>query len=173
MQEVGPPHGREVERRPEGLQTWERRNQSNAQDNQQTAPKERPRTRVRARARPGTPFHTQTSPPYPFPPVGCYMAPHRCPHCEDVPNNIFSLPPYSIDDPNPHPIMKTYFPLTTPPSLTQTPPCAPSVILTTHPSIPSDPPPPYDSLFPTAAPSDSAVTPPDIWNNPYFTGVWS
>ena len=55
MQEVGP-LGQEVERRLEGLHAWKRRNQSNAQDNQQTAPKERPRTRVRTRARPGNPL---------------------------------------------------------------------------------------------------------------------
>ena len=51
-------------------------------------------------------------------PVGCFMAPHRCPHCENIPGNIFLLPPYSFDDPDPHPIMKTYFPQTTPHSLT-------------------------------------------------------
>ena len=61
-QEVGPPHGWEVERRPGGLQAWGRRNQNNnnalgttnTQDSQWTTPQERPRTRVRARARPGT-----------------------------------------------------------------------------------------------------------------------
>ena len=35
------------------------------------------------------------------------------------------------------------------------------------PSIPLEPPPPYDSLFATAAPLDSAAAPPDIWENPY------
>ena len=64
-QEVGPPCGWEEERRPGGLQAWDRRNQNNnapgtatAQDTQQTTPKERQWTRVRARARPGTPSHS-------------------------------------------------------------------------------------------------------------------
>ena len=80
MQEVGP-QGWEVERRLGGLQAWERRNQSNAQGNQQTAPQERPRTRVRARARPGIP-PTPRLPHHPHsPPVGHFMASHRCPRC--------------------------------------------------------------------------------------------
>ena len=129
LQEVGP-HGWEIERRPGGLQVWGRTNQTidnaletiDTPDRKQTAPKERPWMRVRARARPGTP----PTPRLPYnnlsPPVGCFMAPHRCLHCDDIPDSIFPLPPYSIDDPDPHPIMKTYFPLTIPPSLTQTPP---------------------------------------------------
>ena len=39
------------------------------------------------------------------------------------------------------------------------------------PSVPLDPPPPYDSLFATAVPPDSAVAPshfPDYWSNPYL-----
>ena len=35
------------------------------------------------------------------------------------------------------------------------------------PSIPLEPPPPYDSLFAATAPSDSDVAHPDIWNDPY------
>ena len=35
------------------------------------------------------------------------------------------------------------------------------------PSIPLEPPPPYGSLFTTAAPLDSVAAPPDIWENPY------
>ena len=38
------------------------------------------------------------------------------------------------------------------------------------PSIPLDPPPPYESLFATTMPPDSAVAPPnfpDFWSNPY------
>ena len=66
MQEVGP-QGQEVEGRLGGLQAWERRNQSNAQDNQQTAPKERPRTRVRARAGPGNPLPHPDFPIIPIP----------------------------------------------------------------------------------------------------------
>ena len=108
-----------------GLQAWGRRNlnikapgTTTAQDSRQTIPKERQRMRVKARGRPGNPLphlnflNTQS------PPVGCFMAPHRCPHCDDIPDDIFPLPPYSVNDSNPHPIMKTYFSLTTPPSLT-------------------------------------------------------
>ena len=117
-QEVHPLHGQEVEGRPGGLQTWGRRNQinnnalgtTNAQHTQQTAPKERPRMRVRARARPGTPSYIQTSPSYPFSPCGVLYGPHRCPHCEDIPNDIFPLPPYSVDDPNPSPHYEDLFP---------------------------------------------------------------
>ena len=29
-----------------------------------------------------------------IPPVGHFMAPHRCPHCEIVLANVFSLPPF-------------------------------------------------------------------------------
>ena len=35
------------------------------------------------------------------------------------------------------------------------------------PPIPLEPPPPYDSLFATAAPLDSAVAPPNPWVDPY------
>ena len=35
------------------------------------------------------------------PPVGHFMAPHRCPHCEDIPDHIVLLPPYSVNDPDP------------------------------------------------------------------------
>ena len=38
------------------------------------------------------------------------MAPHRCPHCEDIPDDIFPLPPYSVDDPDPPPHYKDLFP---------------------------------------------------------------
>ena len=76
------------------------------------------------------------------------------------PINIFPLPPYSIDDPNPLPHYEDLFPpgytpfpnpstTTWPITMTQLP----------TPSIPLDPPPPYDSLFATAAPPDSAVAP--------------
>ena len=37
------------------------------------------------------------------PPVGCFMAPQRCPHCDNIPANIFPLPPYSETDPDPLP----------------------------------------------------------------------
>ena len=115
-QEVGPPCGWEEERGPGGLQAWGRRNvninapgTTNAQDSQQTIPKERQRTRVRARARPGIP-----KPPLPHnthsPPVGHFKAPHRCPHCEDIPDDIFPLPSYSANDPDPPPHYEDLFP---------------------------------------------------------------
>ena len=37
------------------------------------------------------------------PPMGHFIAPHRCPHCENFPANIFPLPPYSMTDPDPPP----------------------------------------------------------------------
>ena len=43
------------------------------------------------------------------PPVGHFMAPHRCPYCKDIPDNIFPLPHYSVDDPNPPPHYKDLF----------------------------------------------------------------
>ena len=113
LQEVGP-HGQEEERRLKGLQAWGRRNgiidsgprtNDTEDDGQQTVPKEthdRPRSRVWAR--PSTPL------PHPgFPMIvaplllGCFMAPHRCPHCNDIPDNVFPLPPYSVTDPDPLP----------------------------------------------------------------------
>ena len=112
----------EVERGPGGLQALGRQHRIfdsapgtvNTDEGQQTVHKERqerPRTRVWARARPSTPPPT---PRFPYenhsPPVGCFMALHRYPHCEDIPDNIFSLPPYSFEEPDPHPIMKTNFP---------------------------------------------------------------
>ena len=95
------------------------------------------------------------------------MAPHICPHCEDILDNIFPLPPYSVDDADPHPILKTYSPDYTPcPDLNTTL----QPITNTRPSTPSiplEPPLPYDSLFATAVLSDSASAPPNIWIDPY------
>ena len=112
IQEVGP-CGQEVERRLGRLQIWERQNgiidsapeTVDADDGQQTVPKfqERPRTRVRQ-------GQDQVPPPTPrlpyniySPPVGHFMAPCRCPYCEDIPKDIFPLPSYSVDDPGPPP----------------------------------------------------------------------
>ena len=93
-------------------------------------------------------------------PVGCFIAHHRCPHCEDVPDNIFPLPPYSFDDPDPPPHYEDLFPpdyAPFPDLNTATQPVTDARPPT--PSNPLEPPPPYDSLFATAAPPDSAVAP--------------
>ena len=91
--------------------------------------------------------------------VGCFMVPHRCPHCETIPNDTFPLPPYSIDDPDPPPHYDDLFP----PGYTLSPNpnthLHPSFTTLPTPSIPLDPPPPYDSLFATAAPPNSAEAP--------------
>ena len=39
------------------------------------------------------------------------------------------------------------------------------------PSIPLEPSPPFDSLFATAAPLDSAEAPPNLWENPYYWDI--
>ena len=96
------------------------------------------------------------------------MASHRCPHCEDIPDDIFPLPPYSVDDPDPPPHYEDLFP----PDYTPFPDLNTTLQPITNtrpptPSIPLEPPPPYDSLFATAAPSDSAAAPPNIWIDPY------
>ena len=136
MQEVGPPHGRETERRLGGLQSWGRRNQRNAQDHQQTAPKERLRTRVRARARPGTPSPHPDFPTTPIPLLWGALWPPTDAFTVKTFQMIFSLyHPTQLMILIPHPVTKTYFPLTTPPTLTQTPPCAPSLILDHPPSL--------------------------------------
>ena len=94
------------------------------------------------------------------PPVGCFMAPHRCPHCEIVLVNVFPLPTYSENDPDPPPHYDDLFP----PGYTPFP--NPNTHL--HPSLnalppipffPLDLPPSYDSLFATAVPPDSAEAP--------------
>ena len=95
------------------------------------------------------------------PPVGAFIAPHRCPHCENVPTDVFPLPPYSVIDPDPLPCYDDlfppgYIPFSSPkthlfPSFNTLPNTLPPT-----PSFPLDQPPSYDSLFTTAAPSDSA-----------------
>ena len=91
--------------------------------------------------------------------MGCFIAPHRCPHCEEIPADIFPLPPYSVTDPDPLPHYYDLFP----PGYTLFPNpnthLHPSFTTLPTPSIPLDPPPSYDSLFTTAAPPDSAVAP--------------
>ena len=88
------------------------------------------------------------------------MAPHRCPYCEDVPNKIFPLPPYSTDNSDPPPHYEDLFP----PGYTPFPNPSTTIQSITMtqlptPTIPLDPPPPYDSFFATAVPPDSAVAP--------------
>ena len=100
------------------------------------------------------------------PTVGCFMAPHRCPHCDDIPDNIFPLPPYSKTDPDPLPHYDDLFP----PGYTPFPNPNTHLHLSFNapppiPSIPLDPPPPYDSLSTTAASPDIAVASPS-WNDP-------
>ena len=128
LQEVNP-CGQEG-RRLGGLQARGRQNQTidkdpgpvDTTDRQRTSP----RTRARTRARPNN------SPPTPRLPysdhsssMGHFMAPHRCPHCETIPNNMFHLPPYSIDDPDPLPHYEDLFPPVIPHSLTPTPTYSP------------------------------------------------
>ena len=62
------------------------------------------------------------------PPVGHFMAPQRCPHCEDILEDIFPLPPYYVNDPNPPPHYEDLFPLVTPHSLTLTPTYTPVLL---------------------------------------------
>ena len=107
------------------------------------------------------------------PPVGHFITPHRCPHCENIPANIFPLP---VTDPDPLPHYDDLFP----PGYTPFPSpnthlypsfnTLPNKLPPTH-SFPLDPPPSYDSLFATAAPPDSAMAPPnlpDYWHNLYL-----
>ena len=104
---------------------------------------------MRARARPSTPPSTSRLPYNNSPAVGHFMVPRRCPHCKDIPDNIFSLPPYSVDDPDPPPHYEDLFPPGYTPfpdldTVTQSIPMTRQPIL----FVPLDPPPPYDSLLP-------------------------
>ena len=99
------------------------------------------------------------------------MAPHRFPHCDDIPENIFPLPPYSVNDPNPPAHYEDLFPTGYTPFPNPNTHLCPSMTRQPIPSVPLDPPPPYDSLFATAVPPDSAVGPPyfpDYWSDPYL-----
>ena len=101
-------------------------------------------------------------------PVGCSVAPHRCPHCDDTPANAFPLPPYSETDPQTH-YDDLFPPGYTPFPNTNTHLCPSFNALPPIPSISLNPPPPYDTLFATAVPPDTAVAPPsfpDYWNDP-------
>ena len=109
-QEVCPPCGWEIEKGLGRLQTWGKRNQSNAQDNQQTAPKERPRTRVRARARPGIPPPTSRLPHYTHSPMGCFMAPTDALTVKMSQTTFSPCHLAQLMILTPHPIIKTYFP---------------------------------------------------------------
>ena len=97
---------------PQGQQTWMKDNRQSLKKDKDPGPEYRQGQDQVPPPTPRLPYENHS------PPVGCFMAPHRCPHCEDIPDNIFSLPPYSFDDPDPHPIMKTYFPQITSHSLT-------------------------------------------------------
>ena len=44
------------------------------------------------------------------PPVGHFLASHRCPHCENIPTDVFPLPPYFVTDPDPLPCYDDLFP---------------------------------------------------------------
>ena len=102
------------------------------------------------------------------PPVGNFMAPHRCLHCEDIPDDIFPLPPYSVDDPDPPTHYEDLFPPNYTPFSDLNTTLQP--VTNTRPPTPLNslkPPPHYDSLFAAAVPSDSAAVPPGIRNDPY------
>ena len=182
IQEVGP-CGQGVEGRLGGLQAWGRRNgvinsaprtEDINDKGQQTVPKEaqeRPRTRVWTRARPSTPPPTPRLPYDTYsPPVGHFMAPHRCSHCDDIPENMFPLSPYSVNDPNPPTCYKDMFPPGYTPFPNPNTHLCPDMTRQPIPSIPLDPTPPYDSLFATAAPQDCCDPPnfPDYWSDPYL-----
>ena len=129
IQEVGP-HGREVQRRPGGLQVWRRQNgitdsvpgTIDADEGQQTVPKERTRTRVQARARPSNPPPT---PRLPYNnnllPVGHFMAPTGAPIAKIFLTIYSPCHATLLTTPTLHPVLKTCFPLVIPYSLTQTP----------------------------------------------------
>ena len=97
------------------------------------------------------PYNTYTRP------VGHFIAPHRCPHCDNIPDNIFPLPPYAVTDPDPLPHYDDLFPPCYTPFLSPNTHLCPSFnVLPPNPSFPLDLPHSYDSLFATAVPPDSA-----------------
>ena len=121
---------------------------------------DRPRSRVRARARPSTPSYTQAS---------LWVILLMCSALWlpiDVPIVIiFQLTFFPC-----HPILRLtltplpcyddlFLPGYTPFPNPNTHLCPSFSVLPPIPSIPLDPPPPYDSLFDTAAPPDTAVVP--------------
>ena len=118
-------------------------------DNRETG---RPRCRIRWAPR--QPYDACT------PPVGHFIAPHKCPHCKNIPTDIFPLPPYPVTDPNPLLHYDDLFPPGYTPFPSPNTHLHPSFnTLPSTPSFPLDPPPSYDSLCGTAAPSDSAEAP--------------
>ena len=97
-----------------------------ADDGQQTVPKERSRTRVWARARPSTPL------PHPDFPIiiilllwGTLWPPSDAPIVKIFLTRNYPCHPTLLMTLTLHPIMKTYFPLVISHSLTRTPPYAP------------------------------------------------
>ena len=85
--------------------------------------------------------------------------------CSIVPDDVFSLPCYSVHDPDAPPCYEDLFP----PEYNPLPHITPQQITPYRPSIlstPLDPPPSYDSLFATAASTDSVEALPDPWGYP-------
>ena len=169
VQEVGP-HGQEEKRRLGGFQTRGMRlgridNGSRTDDMHDNRETDRPRCGRWARARPSNPPPTPRQPYDVYtPPVGHFIGPHRCPHCENIPNDIFPLPPYSVTGPDPLSHYDDLFPLGYTPFPCPNTHLCPSFntlpnILPPTPSFPLDQPTSYDSLFTTAAPSDSDEAP--------------
>ena len=85
------------------------------------------------------------------------MALHRCPHYETIPNDIFPLLPYSINNPDPPPHYEDLFPPGYTPFPNPNTHLCPSFTTLPTPYILLDSTPSYDSLFATAAPPNSAV----------------
>ena len=102
------------------------------------------------------------------PPVGHLVTPHRCPHtapCITDPDNVLSLPPYSVRDPNAPPHYKDLFTPNYNPFPNMTPQQETLTDCLFYPT-PLDSPLPCDSLFMTAVPSDSAGAPQNPWEDP-------
>ena len=88
------------------------------------------------------------------------------PPCITVPDDVLSLPPYSVRDPNAPPHYEDLFP----PDYNPFPNMTPQQVTPYRLSILStslDPPPSYDSLFVTAASTDPVEPPPNLWGDPY------
>ena len=74
-----------------------------------------------------------------------------------VPDDVLSLPRYSVRDPDAQPHYEDLFP----------PDYNPFPHMTPQQVTPLDPPPSYDSFFATAASTDSVEAPPNPWEDPY------
>ena len=70
------------------------------------------------------------------------MAPHICPHCKDIPADIFPLPPYFVTDPDPLLNYDDLFPPGYTPFPNPNTHLYPSFTTLPTPSVPLDPPPP-------------------------------